>query len=163
MRHGLRASVAGPVLALAVAWSAQAAAAPATVLYKGSTIAVQETLPDPSDLWISPADLTRITGFTLRGNRACLGKTCVEDGRLIVRRSGKTWVNVTGLARKLQQPFAADHDANVWSFGLIPASRTDFASAAMAPDFAIKDRTGRTVRLSDFRGKRVLLVTWASW
>lgn len=163
MLYGLRGHVAGLVLTLLVTWSAHAAATPATVLYKGSTIAVQDTLPDPSDLWISPADLTRITGFALRGDRACLGKTCVEHARLLVRRSGKTWVNATGLARKLQQPFAADHDKNVWSLGLVPASRTDFASAAMAPDFAMKDRTGRTVRLSDFRGKKVLLVTWASW
>ncbi len=33
----------------------------------------------------------------------------------------------------------------------------------LAPDFALPDREGRTVRLSDFRGKRVLLLTWASW
>jgi peroxiredoxin Q/BCP len=26
-----------------------------------------------------------------------------------------------------------------------------------APDFAVKDHTGRTVRLSDFRGKNVVL------
>ena len=32
-----------------------------------------------------------------------------------------------------------------------------------APDFELKDRDGNVVRLSDFRGKKVLLVTWASW
>jgi peroxiredoxin len=33
----------------------------------------------------------------------------------------------------------------------------------MAPDFAVPDRRGNPVRLSGFRGKKVLVVTWASW
>jgi peroxiredoxin len=34
---------------------------------------------------------------------------------------------------------------------------------ADAPDFALKDLDGTTVRLSDFRGKLVLVNFWASW
>ena len=32
-----------------------------------------------------------------------------------------------------------------------------------APDFALKDADGRTVHLSDYRGKVVLLDFWATW
>ena len=32
-----------------------------------------------------------------------------------------------------------------------------------APDFSLKDATGQTVKLSDFRGKVVLLNFWATW
>jgi peroxiredoxin len=33
-----------------------------------------------------------------------------------------------------------------------------------APDFSVASLDGeRTVRLSDFRGHRVLIFTWASW
>src|SRR5690625_3521976 len=32
-----------------------------------------------------------------------------------------------------------------------------------APDFQLETLTGETIRLSDFRGKRVMLNFWASW
>jgi cytochrome c biogenesis protein CcmG, thiol:disulfide interchange protein DsbE len=43
--------------------------------------------------------------------------------------------------------------------GLIPAPREGF----LAPDFALQDAQGQTIRLSDLRGKPVLLNLWASW
>ncbi len=43
--------------------------------------------------------------------------------------------------------------------GLIPAPREGF----LAPDFALADASGKTVRLSELRGKPVLLNLWASW
>ena len=32
-----------------------------------------------------------------------------------------------------------------------------------APDFTLPSLDGRRVSLSDYRGKRVVLFTWASW
>jgi cytochrome c biogenesis protein CcmG/thiol:disulfide interchange protein DsbE len=44
----------------------------------------------------------------------------------------------------------------------ILASRAS-ESRRTAPDFSLKDAAGRTVRLSDFRGRVVLLNFWATW
>ena len=33
----------------------------------------------------------------------------------------------------------------------------------LAPDFALKDEKGNTIRLSDYKGKTVLLNFWATW
>jgi cytochrome oxidase Cu insertion factor (SCO1/SenC/PrrC family) len=56
----------------------------------------------------------------------------------------------------------------VWSFGEIQALNGGGGSrisptSRVAPDVTVPDRRGRPVHLKDFRGKKVLLVTWASW
>ena len=33
----------------------------------------------------------------------------------------------------------------------------------LAPDFSLPDINGQPHRLSDYRGKKVFLATWASW
>ena len=170
MRRCTLLNPAGLALAaLALFLAPVAAAAQAvTVLYDGRAVVVEKTLADPNDLWVVPADLPRVNGFELKPEGACLDELCVpvlqdRDSELLVIRSGQKWFNVTELARRLLQPFVADHDQRVWSLGGIPVTRTRFLSAAVAPDFALPDRQGTLVRLSDFRGKKVLLVTWASW
>lgn len=154
---------------IAIALSASAAAfGEATVLYNDQAITIENTLDDPNDLWVTPSDLTRINGFVLKPEGACLDEICVPvrrdaDNELFVTRDGQGWFNVSELADKLKQAYVRDADTGVWSFGEIPATRTSFLQNAVAPDFAIEGRDGKTVRLSDFRGKKVLIMTWASW
>jgi peroxiredoxin len=40
---------------------------------------------------------------------------------------------------------------------------TKLGDRAMAPDFTLNDATGKPVKLSDFRGKVILLNFWATW
>ena len=139
-----------------------------TVLTNERAVTVERTLDDPSDLWVVPEDLTRINGFVLKPEGACLDEICIPvrqdtDNDMVVTREGQRWFNVTELARKLNQSYAFDAEAQVWSFGKVPATRSNFLNSAIAPDFELPDHRGNLVRLSDFRGKKVLLVTWASW
>ncbi len=147
---------------------ARPAVAEVTVLFDDAVVRVERTLADPNDLWVLPADLTRINGFELKPEGACLDTFCVpvrqdEDSAMFVTRGGQGWFNVTELARQLRQAYAVDHDNQVWSFGQIPQTRQSFLRSAVAPDFTLLDRQGNPVSLFDFRGKKVLIVTWASW
>ncbi len=139
-----------------------------TVLYNNATIVVDDVLPDPNDLWVQPTDLTRVNGFALKPEGACLDDICVplkqdEDSSLYVNRNDKSWFNVSELARKLNQPYVFDHGANVWSFGAIPVVRQSFTQQHVAPDFRLLDRQGNPVSLSEYKDMKVLLLTWASW
>lgn len=154
--------------ACALAGAAEAADGSVTVLYDDQVIEIARTLADPNDLWVVPEDLPRVNGFELKSEGACLDELCVpvlrdRDSEMFVTRAGQPWFNVTALARRLEQAYVADHDRGIWSFGQIPVTRTGFLRSAIAPDFELPNRTGELVRLSDFRGKKVLIVTWASW
>jgi hypothetical protein len=144
------------------------AAPTATALYLDRTVSIERTLDDPTDLWVLPEVLTELTGFVLKPEGACLDELCipVDQGpgsEVVLRRGEETWFSLTGFARRVGQSFVADHEQRVWSFAPVPAVRSSFVDQAYAPDFVLPDRQGNPVRLSDFRGKKVLLVTWASW
>ena len=138
------------------------------VVVGGEVIEIEKTLPDVQDLWVSPEDFTRINGFEIKPQGACYEDMCVPvkqdaDNELFVKRDGKSWLNVSKFASKIQQAFVSDQESKAWSFGMVPSSRKSFLDSAIAPDFELKDRNGDLVKLSDFRGKKVLIITWASW
>ncbi len=152
----------------ALVMTATVTAQAAMVIAGGESFALEQTLPDVRHLWVTPEDFTRINGFVLKPEGACFEDICIPlrqdgDNDLHTSRDGQSYLNATAFADKIQQAYAVDRGQGVWSFGLAPATRRSFLESAMAPDFALKDRTGKVVRLSDFRGKKVLLITWASW
>ena len=126
------------VLVVAVLASGTALAAESvTVRYGGKTVTVQDTLDDPKDLWVLPADLTRINGFVLKPEGACLDDVCIpirhdRDSDLLVTRSRVHWINVSALARKIKQWFTVDYDKRLWSFGPLPF-KTSGAAGSAAP------------------------------
>jgi hypothetical protein len=147
------------LLSSAGAAGALAAPAPgATVLYNDRTVKLTQVRPDAQDLWIRADDLPRVNDFTLKPQGACRADMCIPVPKAM--KSGP-WFNLTGFAGRLRQ--VSLHEAGVWSFGEMPVVCGNFYRSRMAPDFAVPDRKGRIVHLSDFRGRKVLVVTWASW
>ena len=142
----------------AAALAAPSTSGTATVLYNDHTTKLDKIRPDVRDLWVRAADLPRINEFELKPEGACRADMCIPVAKVL--KSGE-WFNLSGFARKLGETVVAD--SGVWSFGEIPVVRGSFYNSRMAPDFDAPDRKGRVVHLSDFRGKKVLVFTWASW
>ena len=115
-------------------------------------------------LWIREADLERTTGWSLREEGFCRGAVCVPRpvGREAeLARDGR--VDVAAFWKHLGWPAVASATGDVWSLGERAGELSARLESLEAPDFALEDLAGRTHRLSDYRGKKVLLVTWASW
>jgi hypothetical protein len=131
---------------------------PATVLYGGRSVSLDKIQPDPKDLWVRKSDLPKINDFEVKPQGACREDLCIPIAKSFTHGE---YFNLTAFARKIGQTVVTD--SQVWSFGEIPVLRGSYTSSRIAPDFAVPDRKGKVVHLSDFRGKKVLVVTWASW
>jgi hypothetical protein len=72
-------------------------------------------------------------------------------------------IDLAALWRHLGQPVVHSERGHVWVLGRSARERAAALAVLEAPDFALPDPAGRVHRLSDYRGRKVLLVTWASW
>ena len=130
----------------------------ATVLFGENTVSLDKARVIDQNLWVQKQDLPRINEFEVKPQGACRADVCIPLSKTL--KNGD-WFNLTGFAGKLGEKVVADQ--NVYSFGEIPVLRGGFYNNRIAPDFAVPDRKGKVVHLSDFRGKKTLVITWASW
>ena len=72
-------------------------------------------------------------------------------------------VGATVLARLLGRPLAIDDDERVAAFAAPAAERAAALRSGVAPDFELPDLDGRLHRLSDYRGRKVVLYAYGSW
>ena len=132
-----------------------------TVLYDSRAVALTRVDTNATGaLWVLKKDLPRINGFELKPQGACRADICIPIPKAMMRGD---LFNLTAFADRVGQKYLADASARVWSFGEIPVVHGAYLESRMAPDVTVPDRKGKPVRLSQFRGKKVLLVTWASW
>ena len=136
----------------------------ATVLSSGRCIRIDRAAVDPDtdggSLWVDSRDLPAVNGFELAPHGACRGDLCIPIPADLVRGD---LLNLTAFAKKTGQAVAAEPEARVWSVGTMPAPGGRLPTSRIAPDVTVPDRLGRPVHLAGFRGKKALVVTWASW
>ena len=138
-----------------------------TILNEQSSFEVEATAKATSatdGLWLKPVDLTRVTGFTLKPEGLCRDAICVP-----VPRGDKSFVDANGAIdaaafwRHMGHPVVHDEARQTWALGLGAAERTRTLETFEAPDFQLPDLAGRMHTLTEHRGKKVFLATWASW
>jgi hypothetical protein len=115
-------------------------------------------------LWLSARDLERVSGWEFRPEGFCRGETCipVPPARAAEFVRGDRY-NLAALAQLLGQPIIADQEHGAWCISEFADERKRVLQTLEAPDFSLPDLDGRLHSLSGHRGKKVLLVSWASW
>ncbi|HIG40674.1 MAG TPA: redoxin domain-containing protein [Gammaproteobacteria bacterium] len=63
----------------------------------------------------------------------------------------------------MNRPVLRDEAGEAWILGESADDRTVQLQSLDAPDFTLPDVNGNLHSLSDYRGKKVYLCSWASW
>lgn len=119
---------------------------------------------DGERLWLDRADIERTTGWAWKPEGLCRDETCMP----LPRKAEKPIVNedkldVAAFWRYAGWPVVHDETSRLWVLGESAVRRSDALNSTEAPDFELPDLDGHLHRLSDYRGRRVFLTTWASW
>ena len=111
---------------------------------------------------LSPGDLDHALHWQLKPEGFCQGSTCfpIPDGDSVVDDDG---VDLVAFARLLDRPIALDVDERAVYVGMSAGHRAKQLTSLEAPDFTLPGLDGQLHTLSDYRGRKVLLVAYASW
>ena len=139
----------------------------ATIVYDDAATELTSAREDAGQLWITTADLKRATRFEVKPQGVCRDELCfplpkARQQEFLHKDANASWFNMTAFAALVHQPVAHDATLGTWYFGLRSDQRQQLSSL-QAPGFTLPDLQGKLHRLSDFHGKKILLVTWASW
>jgi len=108
---------------------------------------------------VTAAAFAEPTGWDPKPQGLCRGEICVPAPG-VLRDDGT--IDVLAAAERLGMPVVRDEEHGITALG--PGSTTGrTVSSAVAPDPELIDRDGRPFRLSSLRGRKVLLVAWASY
>jgi hypothetical protein len=88
--------------------------------------------------------------------------TIIDDG-LVAVLGARQGAELLKRAEAEGRPVAFDPDERAAYLGVTARARAEALASLEAPDFAFPDLDGRLHSLSEHRGKKVLLVAYASW
>lgn len=114
-------------------------------------------------LLVAPGDVERATGWELRDEGLCHGDVCVpvrdSDGLTV---DGE--ISLARLAAALHRPVAYEpSDPAIAVLGDSAGELADTMRSLDAPPFTLPDLDGNPLSLSDFTGRKKLLLAWSSW
>ncbi len=105
---------------------------------------------------IATAEFERQTGWSIEPEGAC------KDGRCLpLPDPPSDTIDLPAIAARLNMPLIVDEQAGLWCLG--PEAGGRALTSTVAPEIELPDWRSQRFRLSSLRGKKVLLVAWASW
>jgi hypothetical protein len=135
-----------------------------TVIHRDMQTDVPGGRSGNGELWLPAADLEQASGWLMKAEGFCKGEICVPipDGSREAYVSGGD-VNAAALWKFMHRPVLHDEAQEIWVLGEGTDERAATLESLEAPDFRLPDLSGRMHALSDYRGRKVFLVSWASW
>ena len=132
-----------------------------TILDNGAESQVDAVVRQDT-VWLSFNALKTALGWERKPEGLCQGDMCIplEDEQDLLSDDG---VDLAGLAELLTRPLALDPEARVAYLGEAARDQSAQLMSLRAPDFSLPDLDGQLHSLSDQRGRKVLLVAYASW
>jgi hypothetical protein len=132
-----------------------------TLIESGRAISMPSQLAG-EQVRIAPDRLRQTLGWELKPQGLCRGEVCVPiaDPDSLADRNG---IDLQRFADALGRPLALDVEERAAALGTAAAERARQLDSLEAPDFELPDLSGALQRLSDHRGKKVLLIVYASW
>ena len=98
----------------------------------------------------------RASGWSIKPEGACKDDRCVPLPEPMAEV-----VDLRVIGERLNMPLLHDEAADVWCLG--PEAGGKALTSATAPELDLPDWHGDEFQLSSLRGKKVLLLAWASW
>ncbi len=134
---------------------------PFTLLDEARPVTVPATIA-ADRVRLTPAALRTATGWELKPEGLCRAERCipVRERAALVNDAG---IDLAACANLLGRPLALDITAGAACLGASAADRGAQLQSLVAPDFTLPDLAGQPHRLSAYRGRKVLLVAYASW
>jgi hypothetical protein len=132
-----------------------------TILGEGSAVEVDAST-DGGPVRLSVEGVEQALGWELTEEGFCLGPVCypLPPDTDLVTDAG---IDLTRLAALIDRPIALDETEGAAYVGVSARERSQELELLYAPEFTLPDLDGNLHSLSDHRGKKVLLVAYASW
>ena len=139
-----------------------------TVVFEGTVHEIADCVDTEKDLWLRPDVHELVRGYELKPEGLCRGDVCWRLGprrrdKFVIEGDDGIQVNLAALSRLEGRTFVHDAAERIWWFGPPAPFVPPPGLRPNALDFTLPDQNGNPVSLSDFRGSKVLLITWASW
>ena len=113
-------------------------------------------------VFVAPSELEQVVGWVLKPEGLCRDDVCmpVSDRSAIVGDQG---VDIAAVALLLGSETVIDHEGAVVAISVPAQKRLDGLVGRRAPEFTLPDLDGSPHSMSDYHGKRRLLVAFATW
>lgn len=131
-------------------------------LIEGGSFHALEAKLEGGRVWLAADALERATGWALKPEGLCRESVCVPV-RERAALAGPDGVDLAAFAAALGRPLALDVEERSAALGTAAGERAAALASLEAPDFSLPDLSGRMHTLSEQRGKKALLIAYASW